>query len=197
MIGGIWINNYDPVLLDKSRKLLTNVCYLLATEITSERLIKMLNFIGSYDDLTGVRNRNSMLRKEEILRTYHVPFGVIFGDLNGLKRMNDTMGHSAGDELIKNAVSLLTHYYGKENTYRAGGDEFLVILEGIGEGEFNRRYDNFMNALKSYSSVSISTGAVWGEDSAHIDEALAEADRRMYEAKSRFYQVKGHDRRKR
>ena len=53
--------------------------------------------------------------------------GIVYADVNGLKEINDTRGHQAGDEALQRAPHLLAKCYGSENAYRMGGDEFLVI----------------------------------------------------------------------
>ncbi|MBQ6401907.1 MAG: GGDEF domain-containing protein [Firmicutes bacterium] len=57
-------------------------------------------------------------------------FGVVVCDVNGLKKINDTLGHKAGDEYIRSACMLLCEYYKHSPGFRIGGDEFVVLLQG-------------------------------------------------------------------
>ena len=57
-------------------------------------------------------------------------FGVIVCDVNGLKKINDTLGHKAGDEYIRSACQMLCEYFKHSPVFRVGGDEFVVLLEG-------------------------------------------------------------------
>lgn len=87
------------------------------------------------DPLTGVKSKNAFVIEEKRLETSIADgdtseFGVIVCDVNGLKRINDTLGHKAGDEYIKNACKLLCEYFKHSPVFRIGGDEFVVLLEG-------------------------------------------------------------------
>jgi diguanylate cyclase (GGDEF)-like protein len=85
------------------------------------------------DPLTGLHNRRSGQQRltEEISRAerYHRPFAILLFDIDGLKQINDTFGHLAGDEVIKHfAERLLKAIRGSDLAVRIGGDEFLVLL---------------------------------------------------------------------
>ncbi len=95
-----------------------------------ERRIKVLEKELRYDELTGVLTRRAFVNEvgEEIAQN-GVGTLLIF-DINGFKQVNDTYGHIAGDELIKRYSARLEKAFGKENTGRLGGDEFMVFVEG-------------------------------------------------------------------
>ena len=87
------------------------------------------------DPLTGVKSKNAFVVEEKRLETSIAEgdagnFGVIVCDVNGLKRINDTLGHKAGDEYIKDACKLLCEYFKHSPVFRIGGDEFVVLLKG-------------------------------------------------------------------
>lgn len=145
------------------------------------------------DGLTGVKNKLAYL---ESLRDLELQakdhgfdgYGVVVFDLNGLKAINDTLGHEAGDEYLKNACKLICEYYKHSPVYRIGGDEFVVILTG---SDFDNRvylqtqFDKKIDENIGKDNLIVSSGmAVFDPE---IDESYTEvfirADKRMYERK--------------
>ena len=91
--------------------------------------------IANTDPLTGVKNKHAYVEEEEridklIARGEMEDFAVVVFDLNGLKHINDTKGHDAGDIYIIDSCRLIEKYFGENNLYRFGGDEFVLILTG-------------------------------------------------------------------
>ena len=148
------------------------------------------------DPLTGVKNKLSYL---EALRSIETrlesgelkSYGVVVFDINGLKQVNDTQGHEAGDEYIRNGCSAICMYYKHSPVFRIGGDEFTVILEG--EDYANREelilaFDEEMNANRKNGLVVVSSGMdIYrpGEDHSYND-VFKRADKKMYEKKERL-----------
>ena len=97
--------------------------------------------IAYTDPLTNVKNKHAYVEEEEridklISENNMEDFAVVVFDLNGLKMINDTKGHDAGDEYIRNACKTIVNYFGSKNLYRFGGDEFVALL--FGEDYTNR-----------------------------------------------------------
>jgi diguanylate cyclase (GGDEF)-like protein/PAS domain S-box-containing protein len=97
-----------------------------------------VNKMAMVDTLTGVYNRNAgmVLLEKEFTRTARSssPFSVIYTDLDGLKYLNDTRGHSEGDSLIREFAVILNKTARESDTvFRLGGDEFLIILPDCSE----------------------------------------------------------------
>ena len=158
-----------------------------------EREINSANQKAYRDGLTGVKNKlayiESLRRLEiESKTTSFEGYGVVVFDLNGLKIINDTKGHEAGDELLKNACRLICEYYKHSPVYRIGGDEFVAILTGSdfdNREQIKKQFDEQIDANNRDGKVVVSSGmAVF--DSA-IDESYTEvfirADKKMYERK--------------
>lgn len=158
-----------------------------------EREINSANQKAYRDGLTGVKNKlayiESLRRLEiESKTTSFEGYGVVVFDLNGLKIINDTKGHEAGDELLKNACRLICEHYKHSPVYRIGGDEFVAILTGSdfdNREQIKKQFDEQIDANNRDGKVVVSSGmAVF--DSA-IDESYTEvfirADKKMYERK--------------
>ena len=139
------------------------------------------------DELTSLYNRNKYIK---IVNSYrHQPIekaGAIYLDLNGLKAINDKKGHEAGDAMICAAARTICEVY-PENTYRIGGDEFVVLVSNVEKAEFEENIHILRDKLKK-QNISISIGALWQERCENLDELLKEADQRMYKEKSLYYQ---------
>jgi diguanylate cyclase (GGDEF)-like protein len=124
-------------------------------------------------------------------------------DLNGLKEANDTLGHEAGDELIKNTARfMMTAFDHLGKLYRTGGDEFVALLM-CDRANYEEALDIFNEGVELWKSVrgrpfSVSVGEASKEEfpDFSIDELAKCADKRMYEAKDEYYRKTGKTRRK-
>ena len=101
------------------------------------------------DPLTGVQSKHAYVEMEErvdkmIAENQVEDFAIVVFDLNGLKHINDTKGHDAGDSYIVESVKTIQKYFGVESFYRFGGDEFVVILR-------NESYKNRKNLLTLFN----------------------------------------------
>ncbi len=156
------------------------------------------------DELTRLLNRRAY--EEDIYAQNNVPvqdnFVSMILDVNGLKTVNDTLGHDAGDELLIGASQCMTESFGKYgHIYRTGGDEFIAILfcdnEKLKEAltDFDKKMSEWKGELAN--NLSISYGYVRKEEKPEMSvrELASIADKRMYEAKAAYYRNKGVDRR--
>ena len=114
--------------------------------------------IAYTDPLTNVHNKHAYVEEEEridklINKGEMEDFAVAVFDLNGLKHINDTMGHDAGDVYIVNACNTIKQFFNEEHLYRFGGDEFVVILF---EEEFKIR-NKLMEDFESYIDRCVGT----------------------------------------
>ncbi|WP_303834280.1 GGDEF domain-containing protein [Ruminococcus flavefaciens] len=91
--------------------------------------------MATRDELTGVKNKRAYVQAEAelddlISKNEQFDFAIVVCDLNGLKLVNDTQGHKAGDEYIKDSCSIICNIFKRSPVFRIGGDEFAVILKG-------------------------------------------------------------------
>jgi diguanylate cyclase (GGDEF)-like protein len=113
--------------------------------------------------------------------------GVAFADLNGLKKINDSLGHKAGDSLLKNAAELLQKAFAGYEIYRAGGDEFVMFCPGVTEGLFMQQIAQLRLLADSTEHISFAVGAVYCKGDYDIISAMHTADERMYKDKQNYY----------
>ena len=151
------------------------------------------------DELTGLRNRRGFLvladQALRMARRAKVKCVLVFVDLDGLKRVNDTRGHAAGDALIADAARVLAHVFRESDVVgRVGGDEFAVFAlldEHDGATAVNSRLqaeiDRFNAQAVPSMRVSMSVGIeeILPTVDIPLDVLLSRADRAMYETKRR------------
>lgn len=159
------------------------------------------------DSLTGLGNRRAY--DEEINRLMSVNpeelspnLTIISMDLNGLKRVNDTMGHEVGDELLRGAAEVIDNIFGGiGKCFRLGGDEFVVILE-VNENlllDIAKNFDKSMSEWHSENIDSLSISYGWANVKNNPDIGVSGisrlADDAMYRNKDKYYKKTGIARR--
>lgn len=159
---------------------------------------KKLNFLSDYDVLTHLPNRSSMVKKLqqeiELSQRDGQSFALFLLDLDYFKNINDSYGHSIGDELLIELSQRLSTYLGKNNSFsRLGGDEFafwLSPLEKVEDAE--QRAIDILKVINraclvndTYLELSASIGiCVYPEDGKTSESLLQNADAALYQAKS-------------
>jgi diguanylate cyclase (GGDEF)-like protein len=161
----------------------------------SRAMLEKERKIAVRDSLTGVGNKYAYTQKEnavdqEIRSGSIGPFALVVCDLNGLKQVNDTQGHAAGDAYIREASRLICDRYKHSPVYRIGGDEFVVFLQGADyeqRGELLEGLDRGNAENAKAGGVVIAAGmAEYKPDDEHISEVFSRADHRMYERKKQL-----------
>ncbi len=144
------------------------------------------------DSMTGIRNKHAYTEREaainQQLREHSLQkLAVLVCDVNGLKIVNDTLGHAAGDQLIKDACAMICNYFTHGTPFRIGGDEFAVLLTGKGYDtmpEVLEEINKKIEANIKEKSVVISIGsAVLEPGDQTLRDVFERADQRMYERK--------------
>ena len=191
LMGYIWAINYDAEHADKIKETLELTTFILSSELYSFQMVERLHILSSVDMLTGVMNRNEMNNYVDQLseKSSGKPVGVLFIDLNGLKVINDNEGHPAGDKLLQDTAKLLRKIYPMNSVFRAGGDEFVVILEDVSEEKFNQLADDLQRTADQEGTVTFAMGRSYEADSVLVRKALRNADVLMYENKNQYYKL--------
>ena len=194
-LGYMWATNFQADRAQRIKEILELTTFVLGSETGSYLMLNQLRDLSSRDMLTGVMNRNEMNSYVDMLAELpeggNSSVGVIFTDLNGLKRINDVQGHEAGDRLLQNAARALREVFDTRTVFRAGGDEFVVILTDVSPEEVEAKAQALAAAAGHYPEVSFAIGYSVEADSRDVRSALAEADERMYEDKKRHHARRG------
>lgn len=195
LIGYLGADNYEKSDLINTQLVLNSISYFIGAKIVNHRLMEDLNRLSHMDTLTNVFNRNAMIARMNALAEQNIPTGLVYADVNGLKIINDEQGHEAGDQALQSAADLLGENFGRRHVYRAGGDEFVVILPGIREEVFTEKKEKLAAGYCRTMPHLLSIGCFWCPDSSKIEEALRVADHHMYEEKKQYYEQQEFDRR--
>ena len=167
---------------------------LLRREEEKELELGSARVLAYTDQLTGVKNTHAYIEAERdaeqrIASGELKEFGLIVFDLNDLKRTNDTKGHEAGDELIREASRTICDHFKHSPVFRIGGDEFVAILEGEDFenrkellDDFNRRIEENLREGRVIVASGLSEFRP-GDDNG-FRRVFERADRRMYGRKS-------------
>ncbi len=160
--------------------------------------LKALNIekeLARRDELTGIKNKTAYNELEKSVQSNidngmdYLPFGLVVCDTNDLKKINDSQGHVAGDEYIKQSAKLLCNIFVHSPVFRIGGDEFIVFLRGSDysnkETLMKTLQDQVWENKKSNSGPVLASGMAEftpGKDSM-VTQIFDRADKAMYKNK--------------
>ena len=175
--------------------ILKSLAYAVLTMLQLRRALRQVGTLALTDPLTGMANRTAFMHSldQAIARQARDGslFSILYLDLDGLKRVNDTLGHAIGDNVLRGAADALRDAVRKEDTpARLGGDEFGVVLVGGDGSEALNAAERARAAIECYMRdngwpVTASVGGAAFEEPPHsADAALAAVDQLMYQAKT-------------
>ncbi|HHW91171.1 MAG TPA: diguanylate cyclase, partial [Firmicutes bacterium] len=153
---------------------------------------RKLQYLSHYDYLTGLRNRHGFEHDSQLLlKKYTTGIGIIVCDVDGLKLVNDTIGHDFGDKLLQDVAQIIKNSVREDDiTARVGGDEFCIAVPltkpGIVENIIYRLRQEIKehNRMNPILPLSLSLGfAVSQDQRVDIEALFKEADDSMYRQK--------------
>jgi len=175
-------------LSDELFELSKALMHVVELALKNARSHKLLGDLASTDELTGLLNRREFNRHAQH-RPGRFSFVILAMDLDGLKHINDTKGHAAGDGLLRYVASVLqSSLRGGDVVARLGGDEFAAILFQAGEADGRIVSERILRALATPfdgTPPSLSIGIATGAAHTDANEVQAAADEAMYRAKQR------------
>jgi diguanylate cyclase (GGDEF)-like protein len=196
-IMGIPAHELTPKVRDAIVTLMAEVDRMRG-EVEEQRVrIAYLERLADQDSLTPVVNRRAFVR--ELSRfvsfgeRYGTPSSVLYFDLNGLKDINDTHGHAAGDMALQRVAEILTENVRESDVVgRLGGDEFGVLLAHAEEAAATEKALQLVDSIEHTSidwngtaiPLKVAFGAYTFKGGENANEALAEADKKMYAHKN-------------
>ena len=157
-----------------------------------ERRLAQAQREASLDALTGVKNRHAYLEAEEILDRQIAEdrvsgFAIVILDVNDLKQVNDTAGHNAGDQYLRDACRIIGGIFKRSPVFRLGGDEFAAVIQGTDY----ECIEELIGKMKDHNTKAIETGGIviaCGMSKYDKDVSVARvferADQNMYENKT-------------
>lgn len=186
IIGFYGVDNPPGNYLDHISVMFQVLGHFIVSILRRRDLVQKLEILSYYDQLTGAKNRHGM--NEFISNVHHhESIGILYCDVLGLKKINDTKGHLAGDALLVRSYECLLRQFPKESIFRVGGDEFMVMISNISMDPLRQRIQALREDMPRHD-LCMSLGWVWRQRcNGQITELIKEADRLMYEEKRRYY----------
>jgi diguanylate cyclase (GGDEF)-like protein/PAS domain S-box-containing protein len=187
--GKIYTEAVKVPVIDKNNEAVGVVGLILdvTEKKEAEEKLRTLSFT---DTLTGLYNRTYFEEKAKgLLSEEYFPVGVIMGDANGLKLVNDAFGHEQGDEFLKLIANVIRDVCDEGKfIFRTGGDEFVILVPNTTEYECETIIKKIFKKCKTYKhdliNISISLGfSITYDLNKSIYDALKEADDRVYRQK--------------
>lgn len=173
------------------------ILIVVSIRIKSTTQTMIIKEMSEFDFLTGLKNRNSFentlskYSKEKLITV------VIYADANGLHEINNNQGHAEGDAMLKAVGGCIQETFGKDYTYRIGGDEFIAICPNEELSWAQEKIEKARDTIVS-QGYSISFGCAASSNSDEdINSVIKRAEAKMYSAKADYYKAEGNDRRSR
>ncbi|HJV70967.1 bifunctional diguanylate cyclase/phosphodiesterase [Ideonella sp.] len=205
--------NRSPVSVDRdSEGFMRSVASQLAQFLQRHQAEKALRYMANHDALTGLASRpllhERLTQATQRAAEQGTRVAVLFMDLDRFKHVNDSLGHSAGDELLRVCARRLRECVRESDTVaRFGGDEFVVLLEGLsGAADAVAPLTKILNRMSVPAEIngrelaaSASIGvSMFPDDGQDVEALLMHADEAMYRAKEKgagsyeFHSAQGH-----
>ena len=190
------VDNPPPPSLEYASNMLQITGHFLVSCIRRRNLMRELEDMSYKDALTGFGNRFAMNRYISQI-DHKKSMGVVYCDITGLKHVNDTMGHKAGDQLILRACDCMSKAFGDYGVFRIGGDELLALCSQIEQDVLEERI-RLLKKLMEENTVNMAVGMIWQDEATtELDILLQESEKRMYADKAEYYRKNGIERRRR
>lgn len=168
--------------------------FAFISDITErKRMEERLKFMSLHDGLTGLYNRTFFEQNMNSVTHGHYPLGIIVCDVDGLKIINDTLGHKKGDELLQAAAEAIKRACGQRDNIvisRIGGDEFALLAFKVSREELVEIAGRIKMEADVYNRhsedlvLSVSTGMAWEDrPGKKVEDIFKEADNNMYREK--------------
>lgn len=181
---------------DAIMNLMEEVDHLRKDLQDAQRRLQRMEKLADEDSLLPVANRRAFVREMSRMISfadrYDAASSLIFIDVNNMKKVNDELGHGAGDAVLEHvAYKLLENVRDLDTVGRLGGDEFAVILAQTSEKDAALKAQSLIDQITSSKAhyeghdipVKVAYGVVSFDKNREVDETLAEADKKMYENK--------------
>lgn len=181
-IGYTEIVNPSAKVLKEASPLLATLTRFLAIMVRNRDMVQSLNRMSYIDVMTDTGNRRAFLKYiQEVPDGEEMAF--IFGDMNGLKSINDHFGHKDGDRAIRIVADIMKEMAGCDNVFRMGGDEFIIVIDDMNRQRTTEFIDELKHRIHA-EGISMAFGASLHKTPIDdIDAIITEADRAMYRDK--------------
>ncbi len=172
----------------KTCGLLESVARIFMMAMCNMESYQIIHDMGTIDALTGMKNRNSYETDLPDYTELHDRIHCIYIDVNGLHELNNLKGHKAGDAMLQHTANSICSLFGKEHTYRIGGDEFVAFVLNDEDDNVTSRLAHLRTLMKE-QGYAISVGVACRQNhESRIETTLARAENAMYQDKRVYYE---------
>ncbi|TZF82424.1 GGDEF domain-containing protein [Cognatilysobacter lacus] len=189
--GGAFPSELARLMYFSSASVTCLLAFVFARHTALQRA--QLEALASRDPLTGAANRRAMARElhiaAETARRHRAPVGLLVMDLDHFKRVNDALGHEAGDSVLVDFARLVqSHCRAGDRLFRYGGEEFVLLVPGSDANDLRPLADSLRRAVSAAlrspcGPITVSVGGAVLRADEDNQQWLARADAAMYEAK--------------
>lgn len=186
VFGFIGVDNPATLSIKANVPILFFVANIAERVLHMRDLIQHMQRMSYRDQLTDALNRHALEQDLGQAATWET-LGIVYCDVSELKLVNDTLGHLAGDQMLRACSEMLQKVFLEHQIYRIGGDEFLVLCPDIREEAFHKLIENFSH-LRDKSEYHLAVGHHWTKqigDDPH--KAILVAEKAMYKDKAAYY----------
>ena len=166
-------------------ELLEKIAYMAAGELHRRELMEELRQKVYFDPSTMCYNRIAYDEALDRLCGTEIPVGVGCLNLNGLRRINESLGYRYGDRIVYKACAMLKSCFGYKNVYRISGDEYMVLWPNVSYEDFTAACERLQNELRTEKDFA-SFGNAWGIKE-KVSGINSEAETSMRTLKNRYY----------
>ena len=160
-MGVLGFDDPDQQMFDHICELMFAICAFAASAINTRNLLGRMRSAGMVDKLTGAGTRMGFYDTAEHLPT-NISVGMAYLDIVGLQAVNDVYGHDAGDDLLVGVRQVLITEFKDDQVFRMSGDEFAIVVPGIGEHAFADAIKRIRMRLDELS-VYVALGFLWNK----------------------------------
>lgn len=170
---------------------------LALTDITARKKAESyLEYLGKHDVLTKLNNRSFYTEEiNRLERSLIRPISAVYMDMNGLKEINDQLGHDIGDGLLRRVGNILNRAIANTNfsASRIGGDEFVILMVGANEAmveTFRLTIEELLHIDNQYYAsqpIYLALGYATIQKNESVEQMLKRADQLMYKKKQAYY----------
>ena len=186
-IGFFGVDNPPVEMMEEISEIMKLLMFFLSQMISQRDSRKILIEYSYHDALTGTLNRRAIREFEKESLDTSRSYGFVMCDINGLKNVNDTEGHEAGDRMIKTVASSLKETFGNDNVYRMGGDEFAAYVYEDSSAGLEEKIDKVRSEVQK-QGINVALGYAFADGGDPDYQSLRiKADNRMYDEKREFY----------
>lgn len=177
----------DPDTVHCDMALLDSLAYFVSSALEKDRIQNRLFRLSNYDNLSNTYNRSHYFEYiTEMLSRPLQSLGVLYADINGLKRLNGQYGQEFGDRALAETARDLLAAFPSAVVFRTGDDEFCVLCEDMDKADFDAKCRRVQGLFARREGYTIAVGFAWGLDGQR-EWAITRADEALLQAKDNYY----------